>query len=254
MSPHQAAQLLTAPALSRGAGHRRARRPAEQQGVRDRHARGQRSVQQRDRRAALHRAGDRGQAHREHLRQAGAGLARPACRLDGRERARARLGMHRPVPGARARCPVRGAQCIRPAAYIHSGLRIHSTVHISADASMSAALLLSFLEGLKSRKGTHMSKLDDLIAEVSVTKRLVSIATERAGLTALMGGPGPDGQPRRWILQLRQLGNDRPSRGGWPDLARAAAEGCRRRAGARRGGIHAGDARGPRRRRGAVAC
>ncbi len=40
-----------------------------------------------------------------------------------------------------------------------------------------------------------MSKLDDLIAEVSVTKRLVSIATGRAGLTALVGGPGPDGQP-----------------------------------------------------------
>ncbi len=40
-----------------------------------------------------------------------------------------------------------------------------------------------------------MSKLDDLIAEVSVTKRLVSIATDRAGLTALVGGPGPDGQP-----------------------------------------------------------
>ena len=41
-----------------------------------------------------------------------------------------------------------------------------------------------------------MSKLDDLIAEVSVTKRLVSVATDRAGLTALVGGPGPDGQPR----------------------------------------------------------
>lgn len=40
-----------------------------------------------------------------------------------------------------------------------------------------------------------MSKLDDLIAEVSVTKRLVSIATDRAGLSALLGGPGPDGQP-----------------------------------------------------------
>jgi acyl-CoA synthetase (AMP-forming)/AMP-acid ligase II len=40
-----------------------------------------------------------------------------------------------------------------------------------------------------------MSKLDDLISEVSVTKRLVSIATDRAGLTALVGGPGPDGQP-----------------------------------------------------------
>jgi len=40
-----------------------------------------------------------------------------------------------------------------------------------------------------------MSKLDDLISEVSVTKRLVSIATGRAGLTALVGGPGPDGQP-----------------------------------------------------------
>jgi acyl-CoA synthetase (AMP-forming)/AMP-acid ligase II len=40
-----------------------------------------------------------------------------------------------------------------------------------------------------------MSKLDDLIAEVSVTKRLVSVATDRAGVTALIGGPGPDGQP-----------------------------------------------------------
>jgi len=40
-----------------------------------------------------------------------------------------------------------------------------------------------------------MSKLDDLIAEVSVTKRLVSVATDRAGQTALLGGPGPDGQP-----------------------------------------------------------
>jgi acyl-CoA synthetase (AMP-forming)/AMP-acid ligase II len=40
-----------------------------------------------------------------------------------------------------------------------------------------------------------MSKLDDLVTEVSVTKRLVSIATDRAGLTALVGGPGPDGQP-----------------------------------------------------------
>jgi non-ribosomal peptide synthetase component F len=40
-----------------------------------------------------------------------------------------------------------------------------------------------------------MSKLDDLIAEVSVTRRLVRIASERAGVTALIGGPGPDGQP-----------------------------------------------------------
>jgi len=40
-----------------------------------------------------------------------------------------------------------------------------------------------------------MSKLDDLVSEVSVTKRLVSVATGRAGLTALVGGPGPDGQP-----------------------------------------------------------
>lgn len=40
-----------------------------------------------------------------------------------------------------------------------------------------------------------MSKLDDLIGEVSVTKRLMSIATDRAGLMALVGGPGPDGQP-----------------------------------------------------------
>ena len=41
-----------------------------------------------------------------------------------------------------------------------------------------------------------MSKLDDLITEVSVTRRLVSIATDRAGLTALVGGPGANGQPR----------------------------------------------------------
>ena len=40
-----------------------------------------------------------------------------------------------------------------------------------------------------------MSKLDDLVSEVSVTKRLVSVATSRAGRTALVGGPGPDGQP-----------------------------------------------------------
>ncbi|HUJ06258.1 MAG TPA: AMP-binding protein [Streptosporangiaceae bacterium] len=40
-----------------------------------------------------------------------------------------------------------------------------------------------------------MSKLDDLIADVSVTKRLVAVATDRAGLIALIGGPGPDGQP-----------------------------------------------------------
>src|SRR5215510_10667582 len=40
-----------------------------------------------------------------------------------------------------------------------------------------------------------MSKLDDLLTEVSVTKRLVSVAADRAGLTALVGGPGPDGQP-----------------------------------------------------------
>src|SRR5215469_10697108 len=40
-----------------------------------------------------------------------------------------------------------------------------------------------------------MSKFDALLTEVSVTKRLVSIATDRAGLTALVGGPGPDGQP-----------------------------------------------------------
>lgn len=40
-----------------------------------------------------------------------------------------------------------------------------------------------------------MSKLDDLIAEVSVTRRLVRIASERPGVTAMIGGPGPDGQP-----------------------------------------------------------
>ncbi len=40
-----------------------------------------------------------------------------------------------------------------------------------------------------------MSKLDDLIAEVSVTRRLVRIASDRPGVTALIGGPGPDGQP-----------------------------------------------------------
>ena len=33
-----------------------------------------------------------------------------------------------------------------------------------------------------------MSKLDDLISEVSVTRRLVAVATDRAGATALVGG------------------------------------------------------------------
>ena len=40
-----------------------------------------------------------------------------------------------------------------------------------------------------------MSRLDDLIAEVSVTRRLVRVASDRPGVTALVGGPGPDGQP-----------------------------------------------------------
>jgi len=40
-----------------------------------------------------------------------------------------------------------------------------------------------------------MSKLDDLIAEVSVTRRLIGVATDRAGLLALVGGAGLDGQP-----------------------------------------------------------
>ncbi len=39
-----------------------------------------------------------------------------------------------------------------------------------------------------------MSKLDDLLTETSVTRRLVAIAAQRAGLLALVGGPGPDGQ------------------------------------------------------------
>jgi acyl-CoA synthetase (AMP-forming)/AMP-acid ligase II len=41
-----------------------------------------------------------------------------------------------------------------------------------------------------------MPKFDDLVTEMSVTRRLVSVAADRAGLTALVGGPGPDGQPR----------------------------------------------------------
>jgi acyl-CoA synthetase (AMP-forming)/AMP-acid ligase II len=45
-------------------------------------------------------------------------------------------------------------------------------------------------------KDNHMSKLDDLVTEVSVTKRLVSIAADRADQIALVGGQGPDGQPR----------------------------------------------------------
>src|SRR5262249_59177053 len=40
-----------------------------------------------------------------------------------------------------------------------------------------------------------MSKLDDRATEVSVTRRLVAVASDRSGLTALVGGPGPDGQP-----------------------------------------------------------
>ena len=37
--------------------------------------------------------------------------------------------------------------------------------------------------------------LDDLIAEISVTRKLVGVAADRPGVTALIGGPGPDGQP-----------------------------------------------------------
>jgi non-ribosomal peptide synthetase component F len=85
---------------------------------------------------------------------------------------------------------------IRRSAYIPSPLRIHSGVHIFADAPSSTEHLVSFPDGAQPRKGTHMSKLDDLITEVSVTRRLVSIATDRAGLTALVGGPGANGQPR----------------------------------------------------------
>src|SRR5215475_4226270 len=40
-----------------------------------------------------------------------------------------------------------------------------------------------------------MSKLDDLIAEVSVTRRLVSMAADRRGLTALIGGSWSDDRP-----------------------------------------------------------
>src|SRR5215468_3004931 len=39
-----------------------------------------------------------------------------------------------------------------------------------------------------------MSQLEDLVTEVSVTRRLIAVASDRCGLTALMGGPGPDGQ------------------------------------------------------------
>jgi len=39
-----------------------------------------------------------------------------------------------------------------------------------------------------------MSKLDDLVCEVSVTRRLMSVAIGRAAMTALIGGPGRDGQ------------------------------------------------------------
>ena len=40
-----------------------------------------------------------------------------------------------------------------------------------------------------------MSKLDDLVCEVSVTRRLMSSAIGRAAMTALIGGAGQDGQP-----------------------------------------------------------
>ena len=40
-----------------------------------------------------------------------------------------------------------------------------------------------------------MSELNELIAEVSVTSRLVRVASGRPGVIALIGGPGPDGQP-----------------------------------------------------------
>jgi acyl-CoA synthetase (AMP-forming)/AMP-acid ligase II len=38
-------------------------------------------------------------------------------------------------------------------------------------------------------------RLDDLITEESVTRRLVRVASDRPGVTALTWGPGPDGQP-----------------------------------------------------------
>jgi non-ribosomal peptide synthetase component F len=40
-----------------------------------------------------------------------------------------------------------------------------------------------------------MSIVDDLVAEVSVTRRLVVLATSRGGLTALVGGAWSDGRP-----------------------------------------------------------
>jgi acyl-CoA synthetase (AMP-forming)/AMP-acid ligase II len=40
-----------------------------------------------------------------------------------------------------------------------------------------------------------MSKLDDLVCEVSVTRRLMSVATGRAATTALVGGLCQDGRP-----------------------------------------------------------
>src|SRR5262245_29248550 len=45
------------------------------------------------------------------------------------------------------------------------------------------------------REASPMSKLDDLIAEVSVTRRLVSVAAGRSGATALVGGALPDAGP-----------------------------------------------------------
>lgn len=60
-----------------------------------------------------------------------------------------------------------------------------------------------------------MSKLDDLIAEVSVTRRLVSVAAGRGELAAFIGGSRPDGRP----------GNDSCSYAAFAAVVQAAAAG-----------------------------
>ena len=84
-------------------------------------------------------------------------------------------------------------------------------------------LLVSFLDGLQPRKGTSHVEAGRPHRRGVGDERLVSVAADRAGLTALIGGPGPDGQPGGGAYSYASLASDRAGRGGRPDLARAAA-------------------------------
>jgi acyl-CoA synthetase (AMP-forming)/AMP-acid ligase II len=74
--------------------------------------------------------------------------------------------------------------------------QLHIRLHTSDDALLGPPVITSFSVPLNSsRKARQMSTLEDLIAEVSVTKRLVSVANDRGGLIALVADAGREGQP-----------------------------------------------------------